>query len=98
MGHIQEIFPRSSAAQYNNGLVVLAAKDGYYDELKYDRAHLHELLEQFDGYCGIGNCTTFITSLRPLYIQAAAATRLGRFFCEHVSDGGPGGGVRGAAA
>ncbi len=82
MGHIQEIFPRSSAAQYNNGLVVLAAKDGYYDDLKYDRAHLHELLEQFDGYCGIGNCTTFITSLRPLYIQAAAATRLGRFFCE----------------
>ena len=82
MGHIREIFPRSSAAQYNNGLVVLAAKDDYYDALKYDREHLIELLEQFNGYCGIGNCTTFLTSLRPLYIQAAAATRLGRFFCE----------------
>ena len=81
MGHIREIFPSSSAAQYNNGLVVLAAKEDYYDELKYDRAHLNELLEQFNGYCGIGNCTTFLTSLRPLYIQASAATRLGRFFC-----------------
>lgn len=85
MGHIREIFPRSSAAQYNNGLVVLAAKEDYYDELKFDRDHLTELLEQFNGYCGIGNCTTFITSLRPLYIQAAAATRLGRFFCEDKS-------------
>ena len=82
MGHIREIFPRSSAAQYNNGLVVLAAKEDYYDKLKYDREHLTELLEQFNGYCGIGNCTSFITSLRPLYIQASAATRLGRFFCE----------------
>ena len=82
MGHIREIFPRSSAAQYNKGLVVLAAKDDYYDELNYDREHLTELLEQFNGYCGIGNCTTFLTSLRPLYIQASAATRLGRFFCE----------------
>ena len=82
MGHLREIFPRSSAAQYNNGLVVLAAKDNYYDELRYDTERLTELLEQFDGYAGVGNCTMFLTSLRPLYIQAAAATRLGRFFCE----------------
>ena len=82
MGHIREIFPRSSAAQYNNGLVVLAAKEDYYDKLKYDREHLMELLEQFDGYAGIGSCTMYLTSLRPLYIQAAAATRLGRVFCE----------------
>ncbi len=82
MGHLKEIFPRSSVAQYNNGLVVLAAKDDYYDELKYDRTHLMELLEQFDGYAGIGNCTMYLTSLRPLYIQAAAATRLGRVFRE----------------
>ena len=82
IGHLREIFPRSSIAQYNNGLVVLAAKDDYYDELVFDRAHLMEVLEQFDGYAGIGNCTMFLTSLRPLYIQAAAATRFGRVFCE----------------
>ena len=82
MGHLKEIFPRSSVAQFNNGLVVLAAKDDYYDELVYDRDHLTELLEQFDGYAGIGSCTRYLTSLRPLYIQAAAATRFGRVFCE----------------
>ena len=86
MGRLREIFPRSSAAQYNKGLVVLAAKEDYYDELAYDRALLTELLEQFDGYAGIGNCTSFLTSLRMLYIQAAAATRLGRFFCEDKSE------------
>ena len=85
MGHLKDIFPRSSIAQYNNGLLVLAAKDDYYEELDYDRAHLTELLEQFDGYAGIGSCTSFLTSLRPLYIQAAAATRLGRVFCEDKS-------------
>ncbi len=82
MGHLKEIFPRSSVAQFNNGLVVLAAKDDYYDELMFDRAHLMEVLEQFDGYAGIGSCTMYLTSLRPLYIQAAAATRFGRVFCE----------------
>ncbi len=82
MGHLKEIFPRSSIAQYNNGLLVLAAKDDYYDEVEFDRAHLMEVLEQFDGYAGIGSCTMYLTSLRPLYIQAAAATRLGRVFCE----------------
>ena len=85
MGHLKDIFPRSSIAQYNNGLLVLAAKDDDYEELDYDRAHLTELLEQFDGYAGIGRCTSFLTSLRPLYIQAAAATRLGRVFCEDKS-------------
>lgn len=35
MGHLKEIFPRSSVAQFNNGLVVLAAKDDYYDELEF---------------------------------------------------------------
>ena len=82
MGHLKEIFPRSSVAQFNKGLIVLAAKDDYYDELVFDRPHLMEVLEQFDGYAGIGNCTMFLTSLRPLYIQAAAATRFGRIFCE----------------
>ena len=82
MGHLKEIFPRSSVAQFNNGLVVLAAKDDYYDELEFDREHLMEVLKQFDGYAGIGSCTMFLTSLRPLYIQAAAATRFGRVFCE----------------
>ena len=82
MGHLKEIFPRSSTAQFNDGLVVLAAKDDYYDELEFDRAHLTEVLEQFNGYAGVGNCTRYLTSLRPLYIQAAAATRLGRVFCE----------------
>ena len=82
IGHLREIFPRSSIAQYNNGLLVLAAKDDYYDDIEYDRAHLMEVLEQFDGYAGIGSCTMYLTSLRPLYIQAAAATRLGRVFCE----------------
>ena len=82
IGHLREIFPRSSIAQYNNGLLVLAAKDDYYDDIEYDRTHLMEVLEQFDGYAGIGSCTMYLTSLRPLYIQAAAATRLGRVFCE----------------
>ena len=82
IGHLRESFPRSSIAQYNNGLLVLAAKDDYYDDIEYDRAHLMEVLEQFDGYAGIGSCTMYLTSLRPLYIQAAAATRLGRVFCE----------------
>ncbi len=81
-GHLKEIFPRSSVAVYNNGMVVLAAKNDYYDELEFDRKQLTELLEQFDGYAGIGNCTKFLTSLRSLYIQAAAATRLGRVFSQ----------------
>lgn len=82
MGLLKEIFPRSSIAQYNNGLLVLAAKDDYYEELGFDRKRLMEVLEQFDGYAGVGSCTMYLTSLRPLYIQASAATRLGRVFCE----------------
>ncbi|MBE6914815.1 MAG: hypothetical protein E7472_07800 [Ruminococcaceae bacterium] len=85
-GHLKEIFPRSSVAIYNNGMVVLAAKNDYYDEVEFDRKHLMELLEQFDGYAGIGNCTKFLTSLRSLYIQAAAATRLGRVFSQDKSE------------
>lgn len=79
-GRLKEIFPRSSVATYNNGLVVLAAKSNYHAEIEFDRKQLMELLEQFDGYAGIGNCTRYLTSLRALYIQAAAATRLGRVF------------------
>ena len=80
-GQLEYIFSSCSVSEYNEGLLVIAAKKKFNDELSYDAERLEELLEKFNAYAGIGNSTRFLTSLRPLYIQAVATTRLGRIFC-----------------
>ena len=80
-GQLTNIFPASVATAYNRGLVVLCAKKNLSDPLGFNERSLADLLEEFDAYAGIGECTHSMTSLRILYIQAAAATRLGRTFC-----------------
>lgn len=84
-GQLEYIFPPCSVSEYNEGLLVIAAKKKFNDELKYDVERLEELLNKFNAYAGIGNSTRFLTSLRPLYIQAAATTRLGKIFCADKS-------------
>lgn len=80
-GQLEQIFPRSSVITYNDGLVVLAMKNTFAEALSFDRARLIELLDRFEAFAGIGGCSPFLTSLRPLYIQASATTRLGQVFC-----------------
>ena len=81
-GQIERVFRHCSVSSYNGGLVVIAAKKKYDAELEYDRELLHSLLERYDAYAGIGECTLFLSSLRPIYIQTSSAIRLGRTFSE----------------
>ena len=84
-GQLEYLFAPCSVSQYNDGLLVIAAKKKFNDKLSYDAERLEELLEKFNAYAGIGNSTRFMTSLRPIYIQAAATTRLGKIFCPDPS-------------
>jgi len=81
-GQLEHIFRFCSVTSYNQGLLVIAAKELYDADIEYDRNQLMALLERFDGYAGVGDCTMFLSSLRPLYIQASAAARLGRTFSD----------------
>ena len=79
-GQLERIFRHCSVTSYNDGLLVIAAKKHFNAEIEYDHAQLKTLLETYDATAGIGDCTLFLSSLRPLYIQASAAARLGRTF------------------
>lgn len=84
-GQLERVFRRCSVSSYNGGLVVIAAKKQFDAELEFDRELLMNLLERYDAYIGIGECTLFLSSLRPIYIQTSAAIRLGRTFSEDPS-------------
>jgi len=79
-GQLERIFRHCSVTSYNDGLLVIAAKKHFNAEIESDHAQLKTLLETYDATAGIGDCTLFLSSLRPLYIQASAAARLGRTF------------------
>lgn len=81
-GQLERVFRHCSVSSYSGGLVVIAAKKHYDAELEFDRDLLINLLERYDAYVGIGECTLFLSSLRPIYIQTSAAVRLGRTFSE----------------
>lgn len=81
-GQLERVFRHCSVSSYNGGLVIIAAKKQYDAELDYDRDLLMNLLERYDAYAGIGECTLFLSSLRPIYIQTSSAIRLGRTFSE----------------
>ncbi|MBR4742597.1 MAG: helix-turn-helix domain-containing protein [Oscillospiraceae bacterium] len=80
-GQLEMIFPHCSVATYNSGLIVIVPKETLTEKIRFDHKYLTELLTSFDAYAGIGNSTQYLTALRPLYIEAAATTRLGRVFC-----------------
>ena len=81
-GQLSQIFHKCSVTTYKKHLIVIAPKKLYNEPLQFDRQNLYSLLERFDGYCCIGNCTKFLTSLRPIYLQTSACTKLGVIFRE----------------
>lgn len=80
-GQLTSIFPSSVVISYNRSLLILCAKEKFDVPLDYNKKAFMDLLEEFNAHAAIGETTRYLTSLRILYIQAAAATRLGNTFC-----------------
>lgn len=75
---LSEIFPLSQTAVYQGDLILLAkTKKGSW-EVSFDKERLLKLLEHYQAYASIGNQSSFISSIRPIYLQTKEAIALGR--------------------
>jgi sugar diacid utilization regulator len=80
IGEMEQIFPSSLITEYQGNLVILVKKDRLFAAVSFNEQKMSNLLETYNAYMSIGRCSEFLTSLRPLYIQALATIRLGRIF------------------
>ncbi|NLT15841.1 MAG: hypothetical protein GXY05_16070 [Clostridiales bacterium] len=80
IGEMDQIFPNSLITEYQGNLVILAKKERLFAAVTYNEPKMNNFLESYNAYMSIGRCSEFLTSLRPLYIQALATIRLGRIF------------------
>lgn len=74
------ILPDCPITIYQNDIILLMRKDHHYSKVTLDESRLMTLLENYNGYAGIGNYSKFLTSLRSLYIQTKAAIQYGIAF------------------
>ena len=82
IGEMEQIFPRSLITEYQGDLVILVNKNKLFAAVTFNEQKLGSLLESYNAYMSIGRCSEFLTSLRPLYLQALATIRLGKVFRE----------------
>lgn len=80
IGEMDQIFPNSLITEYQGNLVILVKKDRLFAAVSFNEQKMSNLLQTYNAYMAIGRCSEFLTSLRPLYIQAVATIRLGRIF------------------
>ncbi len=80
IGEMEQIFPSSLITEYQGNLVILVNKGKLFSAVSFDEQKMRNLLETYNAYMSIGRCSEFLTSLRPLYLQALATIRLGRIF------------------
>ena len=72
-----KIFPACNTAVYQGDLVILAKASPDSWNLSFDRERLQSLLERYHAYAAIGNRSSFISSIRPIYLQTKASITLG---------------------
>lgn len=75
---LSEIFPFSHTAVYQGDLILLAKTPKGVWEIPFDKERLQKLLERYHAYASIGNKSSFISSIRPIYLQTKAAIALGK--------------------
>ncbi|WP_434311749.1 PucR family transcriptional regulator [Hominifimenecus sp. rT4P-3] len=75
---LSEIFPLSQTAVYQGDLILLAKTQKGIWEVSFDKERLQKLLERHHAYASIGNQSSFISSIRPIYLQTKEAIALGR--------------------
>ena len=68
-----KIFPACNTAVYQGDLVILAKASPDSWNLSFDRERLQNLLERYHAYAAIGNRSSFISSIRPIYLQTKAS-------------------------
>ncbi len=83
---LTKIFPSSNTAIYQSDLILLArATPKTWEVEDFDANQFQSLLEKYHAYAAIGNCSSFLPSIRPIYFQTRAAITLGRTLHEQES-------------
>lgn len=80
INQMDQIFSKSNITVYKGALVILINKAHLNSPLPFDKEKLTALLEHYDAFIALGRYSMFLTSLRPLYLQAVATIRLGKVF------------------
>ena len=76
--NLTKLFPSSNIAVYQSDLILFAKASPDSWEVVFDQDQLQHLLERYHAYAAIGNRSSFISSIRPIYLQTRAAITLGR--------------------
>ena len=69
LSDLRNMFPDWVVTQYQSDIIMLAWKKSHQDSLQYDFPLFESWLERHQLYACVGNFTTWLTSLRPLYFQ-----------------------------
>lgn len=79
MQQLEEIFPHTNMAVYQNDIVVLHTQEGRPQKsMDFDYEKLDKLLERYHAYAGISNASRHRIRIRTMYLIASATIRLGQ--------------------
>lgn len=74
---MQQIFPSSYTATYSDAIVILDRNANKNPNFKVNEEAIRPLLEQYDGYFGVGNICGHLVSIPAVYSQIMAGINYG---------------------